>query len=49
MFTILALLLNSPFFPWIWKGAAIFTLVSGVDYFLRGVRVLNGSNKSSNS
>ena len=49
MFTILALLLNSPFFPWIWKGAAIFTLVSGVDYFLRGVKVLNGSSKSSNS
>ncbi len=49
MFTILALLLNSPLFPWIWKGAAIFTLVSGVDYFLRGVRVLNGSGKSSNS
>lgn len=49
MFTILALLLNSPLFPWIWKGAAIFTLVSGTDYFLRGVRVLNGSSKSSNS
>jgi len=49
MFTILALLLNSPFFPWIWKGAATFTLISGVDYFLRGVRILNGSSKSSNS
>lgn len=45
MFTILALLINSPFFPWIWKAATFFTLVSGVDYFLRGVKVLNGDNK----
>ena len=49
MFTILALLFNSPLFPWIWKGAAIFTLISGVDYFLKGVKVLNGSSKPSNS
>jgi len=49
MFTILALLLNSSFFPWIWKAAVFFTLISGADYFLRGVRVLNGSSKSFNS
>jgi len=49
MVTILALLLNSPFFPWIWKGAVVVTLVSGADYFLRGVKVLNGSSKPSNS
>jgi len=49
MFTILALLFNSPFFSWIWKGAVLFTLVSGIDYFLRGVRVLNGNTKASSS
>jgi len=49
MFTILALLFNSYFFPWIWKGAVLFTLVSGVDYFLKGVRVLNGNSKASSS
>ncbi|MCK4912463.1 MAG: CDP-alcohol phosphatidyltransferase family protein [Candidatus Omnitrophica bacterium] len=48
MFTILALLFNSSFFPWIWKGAVFFTLASGVDYFLRGVRVLNGNDKTFN-
>ncbi|MFH1519274.1 MAG: CDP-alcohol phosphatidyltransferase family protein [Candidatus Omnitrophota bacterium] len=47
MATILALLLNLPFFPWIWKGAAIFTLISGINYFLRGVRALNADSKSS--
>jgi len=49
MFTVLALLFNSPFFPWIWKGAVFFTLVSGIDYFLKGVRVLNGNTKTSSS
>jgi len=49
MVTILALLLNSPFFSWIWKGAVVVTLISGADYFLRGVKVLNGSSKPSNS
>jgi cardiolipin synthase len=49
MFTILALLLNNPVFPWAWKGAVIFTLVSGIDYFFRGVKALNGSSKPSHS
>lgn len=46
MFTVLCLLLNLSFFPWIWKAALIFTLISGVDYFLRGVKAINGSNSS---
>lgn len=46
MFTVLSLLLNIPFFPWVWKAAAVFTLISGADYFLRGVRAINGSVSS---
>ena len=49
MFTILTLLLDSFLFPWVWKGAVFFTLISGIDYFLRGVKAINGSNKSSYS
>ena len=45
MFTILTLLLDSFLFYWIWKAAAIFTLISGTDYFLRGLKAINGSNK----
>jgi phosphatidylglycerophosphate synthase len=42
MFTVLSLLLNISFFPWIWKAAVVFTLISGADYFVRGVRAVNG-------
>jgi cardiolipin synthase len=49
MFTILGLLCNIFFFPWIWKVAAIFTLISGVDYFLRGAKVINAKVNSSGS
>ncbi len=48
MFTVLSLLLNVPFFPWIWKVAAIFTLISGIDYFLRGVKAVNDNSAASN-
>lgn len=49
MFTILCLLLNFPFFPWVWKIAAVFTLVSGVDYFFRGIKAINGNFNNSAS
>jgi cardiolipin synthase len=45
MFTIFILLINAPFFYWIWRIAVVFTLVSGVDYFLRGIRANNGRVK----
>lgn len=47
MFTILSLLLDVPFFPWIWKAAVVFTLISGIDYFLRGVRAINVFNSTT--
>lgn len=45
MFTVLSLLSNISFFPWVWKIAAVFTLISGADYFLRGVKAINGRDK----
>ena len=42
--TILSLLLNMPFFPIVWKIAAVFTTISGVDYFVRGVKSANDKN-----
>jgi len=48
MFTILGLLLNVFFFPWIWKIALVFTLISGMDYFLRGAKSINGKVHTSN-
>ena len=41
MFTIVSILFDIVFFPYVWKVAMIFTLISGVDYFLRGVREVN--------
>ena len=49
MFTILTLLFDIPFFSWAWKIAAIFTLISGIDYFLRGVKAINENIESSHS
>ncbi len=49
MFTILSLLFNMPFFSWVWKAALIFTLISGVDYFLRGMKAINGRDSISNT
>lgn len=47
MFTILSLLINLPFFRWVYTTAIIFTLISGIDYFLRGVKVLNAKINST--
>jgi cardiolipin synthase len=47
MFTILSVLMNFVFSPVIWWAAAILTLISGTDYFLRGVKAVNGSSSSS--
>ena len=49
MFTILWILIDIPYHFFICLLAAIFTLISGVDYFIRGVKAINGSSKSSNS
>ncbi|MFO8052621.1 MAG: CDP-alcohol phosphatidyltransferase family protein [Candidatus Omnitrophota bacterium] len=48
MITILWILLNIPYHFYISLIAAIFTLISGLDYFLRGVKVLNAKVNSSN-
>jgi len=45
MFTVFCLLINLIIFPFIWKLAAIFTIISGVDYFLRGIKSSNGNSK----
>jgi cardiolipin synthase len=47
MFTILALLTDFFLFPLIWKIALIFTLISGIDYFLMGVKAINAKNNPS--
>ena len=50
MATILSILIDFPFYSFVWIGAAIFTLISGIDYFLRGVRAINvKANFSSTS
>lgn len=43
MFTILSVLLNVPFSPFIWTAAVVFTFISGIDYIFRGVRSINVS------
>lgn len=48
MMTIFTLLINSAIFLYVWKLAAIFTLISGVDYFIRGVKATNGDSKLTN-
>jgi cardiolipin synthase len=47
MFTIFSVLVNFCFSPFIWTIAVIFTLISGVDYFLRGVKSINVKFSSS--
>ena len=47
MFTILWVLIGIPYHFFICLLAAIFTLVSGFDYFLRGVKAINGCNNPS--
>lgn len=47
MATILWILLQIPYHFYISLIAAIFTLISGLDYFLRGVRALNAKVNSS--
>lgn len=41
MFTILSVLMNFSFCPLIWTAAVIFTLISGIGYFIRGIRAIN--------
>jgi len=45
MFTIFCLLVNLPVFPIMWRAAMVFTIISGVHYFLRGIRSSNGNSK----
>lgn len=47
MITILSVLLDSPFSPLIWKIALIFTIISGADYFWRGIQAINVSNNNN--
>jgi cardiolipin synthase len=44
MAAILGIIIDFPFFPLLWIGAIIFTFISGIDYFIRGVRTLNVGN-----
>lgn len=49
MFTILSVLMNVPFSPIVWDTAVIFTLISGIDYFSRGVKAINVKSNSVSS
>lgn len=42
MMTIMSVLLKYPHSNYIWITAAVFTVVSGIDYVIRGARELNG-------
>ncbi|UCC94847.1 MAG: CDP-alcohol phosphatidyltransferase family protein [Candidatus Omnitrophota bacterium] len=46
MFTILSILMNFFFSPLVWAVAVIFTFISGIDYFSRGVKAINAHNLS---
>jgi len=48
MFTVLWILIGAPYYFFICALAVIFTLISGADYFLRGVKQVNDRNSSSN-
>jgi len=41
MLTILSILFNFPFSPAVWTLAVILTLISGIGYFVRGVKAVN--------
>jgi CDP-diacylglycerol--glycerol-3-phosphate 3-phosphatidyltransferase len=48
MLTILCVLIDIPVvIPYIWNAAVAFTLVSGVGYFMRGVRAINVKTNSA--
>jgi cardiolipin synthase len=52
MMTIFCVLLDFPFAQIVWTAAAIFTLISGIAYFARGVRAINdriGNNNRDSS
>ncbi|MCF7907978.1 MAG: CDP-alcohol phosphatidyltransferase family protein [Candidatus Omnitrophica bacterium] len=44
MFTILWILLGAPYYFFVSLTAVIFTLISGIDYFIRGVRAAQCNN-----
>ncbi len=41
MLTILSVLLDLAFSPYIYKTAVLFTIISGIGYIIRGLRVIN--------
>lgn len=47
MAAILCILTDIPFSPVIWRIAVVFTFISGIDYFSKGVKIINGSNRVS--
>jgi len=49
MFTVLWVLLGIPYYFFVSILAVIFTLISGIDYFLRGVRAGNAAINPTNS
>jgi len=47
MGTILGVILDFSLAPILWTVAVVFTVISGCDYFLRGVRATNGKSSSA--
>ncbi|MBI5124022.1 MAG: CDP-alcohol phosphatidyltransferase family protein [Candidatus Omnitrophica bacterium] len=47
MITIVSILVRFKYSPFVWNTAAVFTVISGIDYMLKGSRVL--SENSSNN
>ena len=45
MATVFSLLVDLAMFQWLWKIAVVLTVLSGVDYFIRGVKQGNGRTK----
>ncbi|MDD3296034.1 MAG: CDP-alcohol phosphatidyltransferase family protein [Candidatus Omnitrophica bacterium] len=49
MFTVIWALSGIPFYFFISFLAVFFTLISGINYFIRGVKAINGKTDNSNS
>jgi len=49
MFTVLWILAGVPYYFFVCLLAVVFTLISGIDYFIRGAKEINAKVNSSNS
>lgn len=46
IFSIIGILLQWPLFEWIWGLTVALTIISGIDYIYKGIKILNNGEKS---